>query len=152
MRAVGVELGAWAPRALALGLALGLGAAASSGCWSPNDRREAAARNLYDRHCGRCHGLSKTGPTPVAGLDYEPADLRQLYESYGTPLDHDRLAAYIDGRHVRPGERSEDMPVWGDELYAYLPDDAALEELREGAIDLVIEYLQTIQANAPDHG
>jgi hypothetical protein len=141
---MGSELGGGA-RWIAWGALLAWAVSASSGCWSPDDRRELAERSLYDRHCGRCHGLSESGPTPVEGLPYEPADLRRLHERYGTPLDHDRLAAYIDGRHMAPGERSEDMPVWGEELYAHLPDDAALEELRAGAIDLLIEYLQSIQ-------
>jgi len=44
------------------------------------------------------------------------------------------------------------MPVWGEELYAHLPDDAALDELRAGAIDLVIEYLETIQEPTPGEG
>lgn len=136
-------------RARAVGLALVLGLVASSGCWSLDDRREAAARNLYDRHCGRCHGLAETGPTPVADLPYPAADLRRLHERYGTPLDHDRLAAYIDGRHLPDGERSGEMPVWGEDLYAHLPDDAALEELRAGAIHLLIEYLQSIQQPPP---
>lgn len=118
----------------------------SSGCWSPGDRREVAAENLYDRHCSYCHGLASSGPTPVTGLGFEVADLRRLSERYGTPLDDDRLAAYIDGRHVTPGEdRAPQMPVWGEELYSHLPDDAALEELRAGAINLLVEYLQSIQ-------
>ena len=120
-------------RAGALGLALALGLVVGAGCWSPDDRREAAARNLYDRHCARCHGLAETGPSPATGLPYEVADLRRLHERYGTPLDRDRLAAYIDGRHLPEGERSEDMPVWGEDPYAHLPEDAALEDLRAGA-------------------
>jgi len=132
---------------LALGVLL-----AGTGCWSPEDRREAAARSLYDRHCAECHGLSETGPTPVAGREHEPADLRRLSGRYGTPLDRERLAAYIDGRHGLPGERSAEMPVWGEELYDHLPEGAALEELREGAIDLIIEYLQSIQELRPGDG
>ena len=138
-----------APRWAALSL-LALGIATASGCY---DHRQLAARNLYDRRCSRCHGLSNTGPTPVSGLPYQPADLRHLYERYGTPLDHDRLAAYIDGRHMLEGERSQDMPVWGRELYANLSDEAddeAIEDMRAGAIDLLIEYLQEIQASPRD--
>lgn len=124
-------------------------AVAGTGCWSPDDRREAAARSLYDRHCAECHGLSHTGPTPVADREHEPADLRRLSAKYGTPLDRERLAAYIDGRHGLPAERSADMPVWGEALYDHLPEGAALEELREGAIALIVEYLQSVQVEEP---
>lgn len=115
------------------------------GCSDASERRTRVARSLYDRHCSGCHGISEGGPAPVVGLGFEPTDLRRLHERYGRPLDRARLAAYIDGRHVDPDARSQEMPVWGEALYAHLPDSVDVDEMRVGSIDLLIDYLETIQ-------
>ena len=127
---------AWAGVAIAVGLTLVMG------CRDATERRAEVARSVYDRHCAGCHGVSETGPTPVSGLGFEPADLRRLHERYGRPLDRDALARYIDGRHV---DRGGAMPVWGDALYDHLPESVELDEMRAGTIGLLIDYLESIQ-------
>jgi len=103
------------------------------------------ARTSYDRYCAACHGLSDGGPTPVAELGFQPADLRRLGERYGTPLDREALTDYIDGRHARSLGEERIMPVWGDRLYEHFPDTVEVDEMRAGTIGLLIDYLQSIQ-------
>jgi len=115
-------------------------------CHGTQERRQIVARTTFDRYCSSCHGLSDSGPTPVANLVFQPADLRHLGAHYGTPLDHERLATYIDGRHAKATGEGRIMPVWGDRLYDHLPDRVEVDEMRAGTIELLIEYLQSIQA------
>jgi hypothetical protein len=110
------------------------------------------ARSVYDRYCSECHGLHESGPTPVAGLGFQPADLRQLGELYGSPLDRGELAAYIDGRHAKATGEARLMPVWGDRLYPQLPATVEVDEMRAGTIELLIEYLDSLQQPGPASG
>jgi hypothetical protein len=115
-------------------------ALASLACDDPESRRLLVARSLYDRYCAECHGLSVSGPEPVRDLGFEVPDLRRL----DTPLDRERLAAYIDGRHdVR--DDGEEMPVWGERMYRHLPDTVEVEEMKAGAVTLILDYLETVQ-------
>jgi len=118
------------------------------GCSDAQERRMVVARTLFDRNCSECHGRSDAGPAPVAGLGFQPADLRRLHEHYGRPLDRARLGAYIDGRHADAPEATRAMPIWGEKLYEYLPEEVAVDEMRAGTIGLLIEYLETIQTPA----
>ena len=115
------------------------------GCPDAMDQRSVVSRNLYDRYCADCHGLSDDGHVPVEGLGFEPADLRQLHERYGTPLRADELRDYIDGRHSKASGEARLMPVWGERLYDHLPETVEVDEMRAGTIDLLIEHLQSIQ-------
>jgi hypothetical protein len=120
------------------------------GCSSTGeDRRMLVARQVFDRYCSDCHGTDASGPTPVAGLGFQPADLRHLGDLYGTPLDREQLAAYIDGRHAKASGEARLMPVWGDRLYANLPETVEMDEIRAGTIELLIDYLASIQAAEP---
>ncbi len=118
---------------------------AASGCMDVEDRRQNVARDVFDRYCSRCHGRSADGPVPVADLGFEATDLRRLYEQYGTPLARRPLAAYIDGRHATAEHEGREMPVWGETLYSSLPENTDVDEMRSGTIDLLIDYLDTIQ-------
>ena len=115
------------------------------GCRSAEERRLQAARGVYDQYCSGCHGLSESGPAPVTGLAFEPADLRRLHERYGRPLDRAPVAAYIDGRHAGVSEAARAMPVWGKKLYEQFPETVKLDQMRAGTIDLLIDYLDSIQ-------
>lgn len=120
-------------------------AAALPGCGAREDRRMVVARSVYDRYCSECHGSHAGGPAPVAALGFEPADLRRLGDLYGSPLDREELAAYIDGRHAKATGEARLMPVWGDRLYRNLPDTVEVDEMRAGTIELLLEYLDSIQ-------
>jgi hypothetical protein len=134
-------------RWLALALCL-----ACVGCHGTDERRRVVARATYDRHCSSCHGLSDAGPAPVPDLLFQPSDLRQLHTRYGTPLDREALAVYIDGRHAKDTSEGRLMPVWGDHLYDHFPDRVEVDEMRVGTIELLIDYLQSIQAEPAASG
>jgi len=115
------------------------------GCRSAEDRRMVVAATTYDRYCSGCHGLSETGPEPVAGLGFSPVDLRLLERRYGDPLPRAQLAQYIDGRHDVATGTERLMPVWGSRLYENLPDTSGVDEIRAGTIELLLDYLESVQ-------
>ena len=105
-------------------------------------------RILYLTHCQGCHGLEGRGDGPAAAsLRTRPTDLTRLWQWYGTPLDRERLTAYIDGRGLLDVHGSREMPVWGDEFFEDAPP--LTPNLVEGAkrhlIAVLVEYLETIQ-------
>lgn len=106
-------------------------------------------RILYLTYCQGCHGLTGRGDGPAAAsLRMPPADLTRLWERYGTPLDRERLAKYIDGRQLLDPHGSRDMPVWGHEFFADAPPikPEVVEDERRHLIDVLCAYLETLQS------
>lgn len=142
--------------ALALALALALGAV---GCGDATDAERAAStaeretrvtgagQMLYLTYCQACHGASGTGDGPAAtALRTPPADLTRLSERYGTPLDRERLARYIDGRRLLGGHDVREMPIWGEEFFEGVPPTTPnLENARARLIDVLVGFLETLQ-------
>ncbi len=108
------------------------------------------AANVFEAHCSGCHGLPGSPRPSVAELAAAPPDLTRLHEKYGSPLPREQLAAFIDGRKQIDAHGSRDMPVWGQQLYAHLPDARGVEEMREGTIALLLDYLDAIQERRED--
>lgn len=132
-----------------LGLLL-LAAAASGGlaCETQDEYRLGVGQNVFDRKCGSCHGSSRgEGPRFVEELGVEAPDLRELWRDYGSPLPREELAAFIDGRRDVEAHGPRAMPVWGETLYDNLPENATVEEMRAGTIELLLDYLETVQTN-----
>jgi mono/diheme cytochrome c family protein len=105
-------------------------------------------RILYLTHCQGCHGLDGRGDGPAAAsLRTRPTDLTRLWQRYGTPLDRERLTAYVDGRGLLEVHGPREMPVWGDEFFEDAPP--LTPNLVEGAkrhlIDVLADYLESIQ-------
>jgi len=117
-----------------------------------NDLVESGA-DLYTSYCASCHGVSAQGDGPAAEtLRKPPRDLTRLGARWGTPLDKERLASFIDGREGPRAHGPPDMPVWGERLYpGERAESPAREAARRGTILLILEYLQTLQkpAEAP---
>ena len=111
---------------------------------------------LYTAYCASCHGVSGRGDGPlVMVLVAKPTNLTRLAEKYGTPLPVEQLAAFIDGRQDVKAHGPRDMPVWGEQLYRGEPGKSPApdspsgrirEAARQGTIELIIAYLETIQA------
>jgi mono/diheme cytochrome c family protein len=116
----------------------------------------ATGGGLYAQYCASCHGATGHGDGPTAdSLKTPPGDLTQLAGRWGTPLDRERLAAFIDGRDAPRAHGSPDMPVWGERLYeGERADSSPREAARRGTILLILEYLQTLQqpAGTPAEG
>jgi mono/diheme cytochrome c family protein len=136
--------------ALALtGLAMGL-----PGCQGRTDRAVAAGagqggagRILYLTYCGSCHGGAGRGDGPAAGsLRTRPADLTRLFERYGSPLDRERVAEFVDGRALLAAHGSREMPIWGSEFFEDAPETTPnLEASKRRSIEVLVEYLETLQ-------
>jgi mono/diheme cytochrome c family protein len=108
-----------------------------------------AGHVLYLTHCESCHGVEGKGDGPAAGwLRVPPADLTRLWERYGTPLDRERVAGYIDGRMLLSVHGDREMPIWGEEFFEDAPPGSPnLEAARRRLIDLLIEHLEKLQTN-----
>jgi mono/diheme cytochrome c family protein len=131
-------------------LLLAVGAPAMLGCESHEEYRLRVAREVFDRKCARCHGSSKgEGPHYVEDFGADAPDLRQLWRSYGSPLSREALAEYIDGRRDVAAHGPRAMPVWGEKLYDKAPDGATVEQMRAGTIEMLLDYLETIQVREP---
>jgi len=121
----------------------------------PESPARSGAR-LYAAYCASCHGEGGKGDGPlVEVLVAKPTNLTRLAERYGSPLPVDKLAAFIDGRRDVKAHGPREMPVWGEQLYrgelgksppADSPSGHIREAARQGAIELIIAYLDTIQA------
>jgi mono/diheme cytochrome c family protein len=122
------------------------GAVLALGCESQEEYRLRVARDVFDRKCAECHGSSKgEGPRLVEGTGAPAPDLRKLSLECGSPLPREELAKFIDGRSDVAAHGPRAMPVWGEALYDNLPENPTVEEMRAGTIDLLLDYLDTIQ-------
>lgn len=123
-------------------------------CSQPADRGSADApgaggpgRILYLTYCESCHGVSGRGDGPAAGsLRVPPPDLTRLWERYGTPLDRERIARYIDGRWLVDVHEPREMPIWGREFFEDAPPLApGVEAVKLHLVDVLVGYLETLQ-------
>lgn len=106
-------------------------------------------RILYLTYCQGCHGLEGRGDGPAAtSLRTPPPDLTQLWKRYGTPLDRERLVAYVDGRWLVGVHGASEMPVWGDRFFEDAPPltGGLVEGARRHLIEVLVDYLQTLQS------
>ena len=132
-------------------LALAIAGAAPLGAEAPDAATTAKPGGpgavLYLSYCESCHGVAGRGDGPAAGaLRTTPADLTQLWKRYGTPLDRERLAEYIDGRMLFSIHGRREMPIWGDEFFEEAPGGTpGVEEARRHLIGILVDYLQRLQ-------
>jgi len=105
-------------------------------------------RILYLTYCQGCHGVAGRGDGPAAAsLRTPPADLSLLWQRYGTPLDRERLAEYIDGRRLIGPHGGREMPVWGREFFEDAPslEPDLVEDEKRHLIEVLSAYLETLQ-------
>lgn len=136
-------------RRLGLAAAVALAAACSEGGSARRaDVQGGPGRILYLTYCESCHGMDGRGTGSMARwLRTPPADLTRLSERYGTPLDRARLAEYIDGRRLVTAHGVREMPIWGEEFFEDAPPGTpSLEATRSRVIEVLVDYLQTLQA------
>jgi mono/diheme cytochrome c family protein len=106
----------------------------------------SAGGTLFHTYCAACHGADARGNGPVAGvLRVQPPDLTLLTRRFGTPLNRDRVAEYIDGRVSVMAHGPRDMPVWGNRLQDELIGRPATEDTIRRMIDSIVMYLVSIQ-------
>lgn len=137
----------WSLLAAALVLAAA-GPALAAGPESPKHKvnKSAPGYELFRQYCASCHGVFGDGNGPVAQfLDPKPANLTELYKKFGSPLPTARLISVIDGRDMIRAHGTSDMPIWGRHLYESIPPNPGKEALKRGTLQVIIQYLQTIQ-------
>lgn len=138
-----------------LGRALLIASLATGACNARTEPMSAPARpagaggpghTLYATYCQACHGAGGRGDGPAApSLRARPLDLTQLWKRYGTPLDRERIARYIDGRELL-SHGSREMPIWGEEFFRGMPtNDPSPESAKRRLIEVIVEYLETLQ-------
>jgi len=127
-------------------IALAVGAAALPSAAAAEETSESPGRAAFVQYCASCHGADAKGDGPMAAeLTTPPADLTRLAQKYGTPLPEPKLVAFIDGRQMVRAHGSTAMPVWGRRLIENVPPGAGTEVYKRGTIQLILDYLATVQ-------
>ncbi len=102
--------------------------------------------DLYQRYCASCHGLGARGDGPVAAsLRTPPPDLTAIAARRGGSFPAGEIASWIDGRFEPGAHGTREMPVWGIALRNALPDTGLEQEIVRGQIDMLVDYLRTLQ-------
>jgi mono/diheme cytochrome c family protein len=136
-------------------VAAAIGAAAASAEPPSADQDDARFRNLmlslgereFALHCAVCHGAEGVGNGPAASaLRTPPADLTRIAARRGGKFPDGEIAQKIDGRMEVTAHGTREMPVWGVFLAKPIAEDASGDEVARGRIDLLVEYLRSIQA------
>lgn len=133
-------------------------AAASAFAETPSpEREETRFRSLllslgereFALHCAVCHGADARGKGPAAeALKTAPTDLTRIAERRGGTFPDAEIAQEIDGRREVLAHGSRQMPVWGNFLGTAVAEDASGGEVAHGRVDLLVEYLKSIQSGA----
>lgn len=76
-----------------------------------------SGKELYDRFCASCHGVTGRGDGPVASsLKVEVPDLTLIARRAKGAYPRDRIEKIIDGRYIVAAHGSRTMPVWGEDF------------------------------------
>jgi mono/diheme cytochrome c family protein len=137
-------------RALARALALAAALVAPAGAETPaRDLPADVGAELFARYCSACHGASGVGDGPAArALVKPPADLTRIAARRGGTFPDGEIAHWIDGRFDVPSHGTREMPIWGRRLAEPIAEDTTGEEVARGKIDLLVDYLKTLQVPA----
>jgi mono/diheme cytochrome c family protein len=107
-------------------------------------------QELFQQYCASCHGSAARGDGPAApALSKPPADLTRIAARRSGRFPEGEIAAFIDGRFELDAHGTREMPIWGRQLAQPISDSAAGEEVARGRIQILVEYLKTIQVRAP---
>ena len=138
------------------GLLLGLGVVLAGG---PIAAEPASAdqpllaelgAELFREHCAACHGALGDGAGPAAvSLKVPPADLTGISARRGGEFPDAEIAAFIDGRFEVSAHGTREMPIWGRRLAEPIAAGTEGDEVARGRIQILVEYLKTIQKPAP---
>ena len=134
-------------------LALALLAAGAA----PARAEEVSSRDLvveigradFLRHCAACHGEDARGGGPTApALKTPPPDLTRIAERLGGTFPSREVGEIVDGRRPLAAHGSREMPVWGRVFSVRIHEDSSEEEVVQGRLLVLIEYLKSIQTSA----
>lgn len=109
-----------------------------------------SGKELYDRYCASCHGVSGRGDGPVSeSLRIEVPDLTRYAKRHGDFFDRALVERIIDGRHVIGAHGTRTMPVWGEELAKAQLGDPNAERATRIAITRLADYVWQLQRKVP---
>jgi mono/diheme cytochrome c family protein len=143
------QRGAASLAARGVGLAAVVVALAAASCDSPERREARTAKAIYEANCAVCHGsrIHHEDPQVVEATGEVAPDLRTLERRLGPPFPRAYVTAIIDGRVDVAAHGPRAMPVWGDRLYADWPAGEDREKARAGTIELLVDYIESIQVD-----
>jgi mono/diheme cytochrome c family protein len=110
------------------------------------DLAARSGKELYERYCASCHGLTGQGDGPVAkALKVEVPDLTLFARRHGDYFDRALVERIIDGRHIIGAHGTRTMPVWGEDFSRADPGDPNAEQTTRIAIVRLADYLWQLQ-------
>jgi len=105
-----------------------------------------SGKELFERYCAACHGVSGRGDGPVAkSLRPEVPDLTRFAQRHGNFFDRDLIERVIDGRHVIGAHGTRTMPIWGQDLSAADLGNPDAERGTRIVITRLADYLWQLQ-------
>jgi mono/diheme cytochrome c family protein len=109
-----------------------------------------SGKQLYERYCASCHGMTGQGDGPVSeSLRVEVPDLTRNAQRHGNYFDRALVERIIDGRHVIGAHGSRTMPVWGEDLSKAQLGDPDAERAARIAITRLADYVWQLQRVKP---
>lgn len=110
----------------------------------------SVGQKYFGQYCSACHGRDGRGHGPVArALRTPPADLTRIAQRRGGQFPDAEVAAFIDGRRTVPAHGSRDMPVWGERFSEQFGSDTIGQEIVQGHLLILVDYLKSIQESGP---
>lgn len=115
----------------------------------------AEGQKSFERLCTSCHGPAGRALVGSATMDPDaagmaPPDLTQISARHGGHFDHDRVAAWIEGRSLPAHHARGGMPIWGERLSSEFERYAEGDELIGATLDPLVAYLESLQVEAPE--
>lgn len=105
-----------------------------------------SGKELYERYCASCHGLSGRGDGPVSkSLAVEVPDITRYAQRHGQFFDRTLVERIIDGRHVIAAHGTRTMPVWGETFSTSLLGDPNAERATRIQILRLADYVWQLQ-------
>lgn len=112
-----------------------------------------SGKQLYERYCASCHGVTGQGDGPVSSsLRVEVPDLTRYAKRHGNFFDRALVERIIDGRHIIGAHGSRTMPVWGEDLSKAQLGDPDAERATRIAITRLADYVWQLQRAKPGPG
>ena len=112
---------------------------------------DMSGQQLYQDFCAVCHGANAHGSNPGGqALRAKIPDLTLLAARHHGVFPAEEVHRIIDGRLIRWGHGSRQMPVWGSEFYGFEGEDATRRARVSHLIDQLVEYLRSMQRGAQE--
>lgn len=123
----------------------------ASGSVSAADYVSMSGKDLYERFCASCHGVTGRGDGPVAAsFKVEVPDLTLIARRSKGAYPRDVIARIIDGRHIIGAHGTRTMPVWGEDFSRLEVGNPDAERGTRIIIGRLADYVWLLQKPSPD--